>query len=372
LRTEIHPVNTQASIVKDPSPPPSNLLQRRDLTEIQNKGLDTIFVLDCSRSMGEKLDSNSKSTKLDICKTALVSALSRASENNCPDRIGLLAVYTNILAKPIISVVMKFHEISKARSGSIPIEDIISLRAQGSTALYAAISEATKILAINRTMQSVSQQIILITDSKNNTGEQPMKILAESIKNRTKIHVIDLGNRKVAESLKMICDATGGQFFFVTNATDLQSNLYSTFSNPPESQKREDVDPRRSYFSAIYADRARPPVIPKRRKAETVEEIRLNLDQIKNELRNMGEMLKSGQINQMQYTERYSILQFDLQELRQSIRELRSKLSRELAEYTLSQENVPGDSLSNSNINEHLLELDQQRELLKQSASFVS
>jgi Mg-chelatase subunit ChlD len=369
LRNEVQSMKTAASATGS-----SSVIHVRDPMRFQNKGLDSIFVLDCSRSMGEKLDANSKSTKLDICKTALVSALSRASESNCPDRVGLLAVYTNVLAKPIVNEVMKFGEISKKELGSrsIPIEEIVALKCQGGTALYAAISNATKILVANKSAKSASQQIIMITDSKNNTGEEPMKVLSESAKNRIKIHVVDLGNKKVVDSLKMICDATGGQFAFVTNAGDLHSNLYAAFSAPVENREREDSGRARVFFPNFLGEQARPPVTPKRRKAETVEEIRSSIDQIKGELESMAQLLRSGQMNQMQYTEKYSILQFDLQELRQSIREQRSRLNRELSEYALAQDKVPDDSLLNREMNERLLELDRQIEILKQSAAFVS
>jgi hypothetical protein len=352
----------------------SSLVDPKDMPMIQNNGIDSIFVLDCSRSMGEKMDSSSKSTKLDLCKTALVSAFSRAAENSTPDRVGLLAVYTNILAKPVISEAMKFGEISRKVGGSrsIPIEEIVAIKCQGGTALYAAISKATKILVVNKSTRSTSQQIVMITDSKNNTAEQPMKVLAEAAKNRVKIHVIDLGNKKVQENLKMICDATGGQFALVTNGNDLQSNLYAAFSAPIENQGKEGGGPARVLIPAIFGEQARPPVTPKRRRAETVEEIRSSIDQIKNELESMSELLKSGSMSQMQYTEKYSILQFDLQELRQSIREQRSKLNREISEYALTQDKISDDSSLKRETNERLLELDRQIEILKRSAALVS
>jgi Mg-chelatase subunit ChlD len=371
LRNDIEPVKRSGVLASS-----SSSIETRDPPRFQNKGIDSIFALDCSRSMGEKIDSNSKSSKLDLCKTALVSAFSRALENNSPDRVGLLAFSTNILAKPVISEVMKFGDISRKESGAktVPIEDIVAIKCQGGTALYAAISRATKILVSNKSSRSSCQQIVLITDSKNNTAEQPMKVLAEAAKNHIKVHVIDLGNKKVQESLKLICDATGGQFAFVNNANDLQSNLIASFSAPIQSQNQEKdgAAPTRILFPAIFGEQARPPVTPKRRKAETVGEIQSSIEQIKDELEKMTESLKSGRMNQMQFTEKYSILQFDLQELRESIREQRSKLNREMSEYALAQDRMPGDNSINRETNERLLELDRQIEILKQSAAFVS
>lgn len=369
MRSEIEPITKSGAITSSSS----SLVERRDQARVQSKGIDSIFVLDCSRSMGDKMDSASKNTKLDLSKTALVSAFSRASENNSPDRVGLLAVNTNILAKPVISEIMQFGEISRRASAkSIPIEEIVAIKCQGGTALYAAISKATKILVSHKSSRSSSQQIIIITDSKNNTAEQPMKVLAEAAKNRIKIHVIDLGNKKVQDSLKMICDATGGQFAFVTNANDLQSNLFTAFSVPVENQGKDGASLTKVLFPAIFGEQARPPVTPKRRRAESVDEIRLSVDQIKTELETMTESLRAGRMNQMQFTEKYSVLQFDLQELRQSIREHRSKLNREMSEYALAQDKMPDDASLNRETNERLLELDKQIEILKKSAAFVS
>ncbi len=370
MRSEIEPITRSGASAGYSS----SLIEGRYPARVQTKGIDSIFALDCSRSMGDKMDSTSKSTKLDLCKTALVSAFSRATENNSPDRVGLLAVNTNILAKPLISEIMKFGEISRRDSGSksIPIEEILAIKCQGGTALYAAISKAEKILVSNKSSRSSFQQIIIITDSKNNTAEQPMKVLAEAAKNRIKIHVIDLGNKKVQDSLKMICDATGGQFAFVTNANDLQSNLFAAFSVPVENQGKDGASLTKVLFPAIFGEQARSPVTPKRRRAENVDEIRLSVDQIKTELETMTESLRAGRMNQMQFTEKYSVLQFDLQELRQSIREHRSKLNREMSEYALAQDKIPGDASLNRETNERLLELDKQIEILKKSAAFVS
>jgi Mg-chelatase subunit ChlD len=342
-----------------------------------NRSLDTIFVLDCSRSMGDTLDSSSKTSKLEISKSALISALSRAAENNCPDRVGLISVSTNIMAKPIVKEHIKLEEIRSEKEGTqknIPIENIAGIKPQGGTALYSGISYATAILVKNKGFKNRNQQMVIITDSKNNTAEQPMKVLAESARNQIKIHVIDLGNKKVQSSLKMISDATGGQFAFVVKAADLQSNLQAAFTVPipedPDGKAR--LISSRTLIPAIFGDHTNPKITPKRKRAESVDEIRLSIDQIRKELESFSNSLKNGKISQLQFTEKYCVLQFDLQELRQSIREQRSKLNREMSEYALAQDRIPPDSSLNKETNERLLELDRQIQILKESAEFAS
>jgi von Willebrand factor type A domain len=370
LASNIEPIRSGASMVSSPAS-----LEGRSDGRTQIKGIDCIFALDCSRSMGDKLDSSSKSSKLDLCKTAFVSAFSRAAEKNSPDRVGLIAVSTNIMAKPVITEVMEFQEISKADGTRkpIPIEDIVAIKCQGGTALYAGIAYATRILTKNRGLHSSSQQIVLVTDSKNNTAEQPMKVLAEAAKHRIKIHVIDLGNKKVLDGLRMISDATDGQFAFVSNGSELQASLFAAFTLPAEDESKEaaTAGSARVLLPSAFRDR-RPPVLSKRKKAESVDEIQLSIEQIKKELETITQGLNSGALNQMQFTEKYSILQFDLQELRQAIREQRSKLNREMSEYALVRDKIPEDSSLNRKTNEQLLELDRQIEILKQSAAFVS
>ncbi|MHB1908049.1 MAG: vWA domain-containing protein [Nitrososphaerales archaeon] len=348
------------------------IIQKTETRRGQVIPVDSVFVLDCSRSMGDPLESNSKSAKIDLAKTAIVSAFSRAAENACPDRIGLLTVSTNIFAKPIIKEVVTFGEISSqdASGKGLPIEDIVSIKCQGGTALYAAISYATKILVTKKGSRTNDQQIVILTDSKNNTAEQPMKVLSEAAKNRIKIHVIDLGNLKVKDSLKMISDATGGQFALATNAKEIHSNLFAAFT-PPQVESAKPESRGTILLPDMFADQVKPPVTPKRRKPETVEEISSSIDQIKGELISLTDSLKSGKKTQMQFTERYSILQFELQDLRQAIREQRSKLNREMSEYALVQDKISKDSL-NEEANNRLMELDRQIQILKQSATFVS
>lgn len=351
----------------------ASIIQKTETRRGQVIPVDSIFVLDCSRSMGDPLESNSKSAKIDLAKTAIVSAFSRAAENACPDRVGLLAVSTNIFAKPIIKEVVTFGEISNqnAPGKGLPIEDIVSLKCQGGTALYSAISHATKILVTKKGSRTNGQQIVILTDSKNNTAEQPMRVLSEAARNRIKIHVIDLGNSKVKDSLKMISDATGGQFALATNAKEIHSNLFAAFT-PPQQVESAKPDSRGTILLPdMFTDHVKPPVTPKRRKPESVEEISSSIDQIKSELISLTDSLKSGKKTQMEFTERYSILQFELQDLRQAIREQRSKLNREMSEYALVQDKISSDTL-NEETNSRLMELDRQIQILKQSATFVS
>jgi Mg-chelatase subunit ChlD len=364
-------------MIKDNSATTITSTSAKERDQSLNRSLDTIFVLDCSRSMGDALDDSSKTSKLEISKSALISALSRAAENNCPDRVGLISISTNILAKPIVKEHMKLEEISSGKEGTpknIPIENIAGIKCQGGTALYSGISYATKLLVTNKNFKHRNQQIVIITDSKNNTAEQPMKVLAEAARNQIRIHVIDLGNKKVQSSLKMISDTTGGQFAFVTKAADLQSNLQTSFTipAPEDADAKARLNSSRTLIPAIFGEHVNPKITPKRKRAESVEEIRLNIDQIRKELENLSYSLKNGKINQMQFTEKYCIFQFDLQELRQSIREQRSKLNKEMSEYALAQDRFAPDSSLNKEANERLLELDKQIQILKESAQFAS
>lgn len=105
---------------------------------------------------------------------------------------------------------------------------------------------------------------------------------------------------------------------------------------------------------------------------ESVEEFHLSIDQIRKELESLSNSLKNEKIIQMQFTEKYCVLRFDLQESRQSIREQRSKLNREMSEYALAQDRIPPDSSVNKETNERLLELDKQIQILKEPAEFAS
>lgn len=344
---------------------------------------DSILVLDSSRSMGDILDPKARTSKLDLAKSALISALSRAVEGECPDRVGIITVSTNVFAKPIIKEVMPMGELT-TKSGSaapvkknVPIETIAGIKCQGGTALYSAISHCVKNLVANRISATRPQQIVILTDSKNNTSEQPMRVLAEAARNHIRISVIDLGNEKVKESLKMISDATGGDFSFVSNAFELQQSLFSKFTT--DTLKDGAASEDRVYRSRILlpailnSGSAKPvPIAPKRTRAETVEEINYSVEEIRKELETLNVSLRAGRMTQVQFTEKYCVLQFELQELRQSIREQRSKLNKEMSEYALAKENMPRESELNKETNERLVELDRQIQNLKESAAFAS
>lgn len=364
---------------------PNEHEQTREVQAMSNDYLpsECVLVLDCSRSMADPLDRKTRIAKLELSKSALVSSLSRAVECRCHDRVGIVSVSTNIFAKPIIKEILQLSELTGEKNGketgkNIPIESIAAIKCQGGTALYAAISYSTKMLTAAKTIKRRPQKIVIITDSKNNTSEQPMKVLAEAARNHVKISVIDLGNDRVKDSLKLISDTTGGDFTLVSNADELQQSLFSSFTSPVPStnedgMKSEQIVHARILLPGIFNSSGKTnPLTPKRTKAETIEEINLNIDQIRTELEGLTSSLKSGKISQMQFTEKYCVLQFDLQELRQSIREQRSKLSKQMSEFALAKDNMPKESSLNRESNARLLELDKQIQDMKESAAFAS
>jgi hypothetical protein len=373
----------------------STLQDRKNVFErtAQHKGVDVIYVLDCSRSMGDRLSPEVKSSKLELSKTALVSTISDSMGFAEGDRIGVISANTNIFAKPIIAVIMPLQDAGPSHSGGgIPIEKIASLKTEGGTAWAPAIRQAVKML-VEAEKRGNSQQIIILTDSKNNTSDQPIRIIPEAVKRRIKIHMVSLGNKKDREYLKLPSDLSGGEFRLVSSPSELGAHSLSPVFPPRKSEQSQKVpnDPslegsrvRRvdTFMTARQQSMATPPersvtkeielpktflITPKRKRAKTAEEINTAVEEIAREYAKLTADLKQGQITQAEFSEKYSICQFELQELKQSISELRAKLSREVAEYALARQRDPSDEKFHKALSDHLLKLERQVQSLRTS-----
>ncbi len=377
----------------------------------QQAGVDVLYILDCSRSMGDKLSPDVKSSKFELAATALMSAISETSRYTDQDRVGIIAANTNIFAKPIVTVIAHLQPlIPLVSGGKIPIGKIMSIRTEGGTAWAPAIRYAVKMLVEAEKRPNNEQQIMIITDSRNNTSDQPVKIIPEAIKHRIKIHVVDLGNRKDKELLKLPSDLTGGQFRMIQTAQELTSRLLSPVlperrtdelrfvvgqfsSSPllvPESQTpstpamtvqipplrkastSESTEIRDNQLEKRGVSDKTILITPKKKKPKTLEEVEFGLNEVSEEYRAIVSDLKQGKITQAEFSERYSILQFELQELKQSVSELRAKLSREMSEYAFARERDPSEDAYRRESNSHLLELDRQIEALRNSVAPVS
>jgi von Willebrand factor type A domain len=340
----------------------------------QARGSDCVYLLDCSRSMGDKLG-DTKVSKLDLAKAALVSVLS--SPNHLPqDRIGVIAVNTNIFGKALIRHVIDFDEIKPlADSKTIPMDRIMVLKNDGGTALLAGALEGLKLLTTRSSRNDLN--LFVITDSRSNADVQPGKISNEATAFHVKVHFIVLGEGKTKEKLKLVSDATGGRVHYARNQYELERSMFPVRSIADSEVPTLLSEPKSPPAEALREARPElvklPPVTPKRARADSLEEIQAAVHELTQEYAGLEKDLRDGKISQVQFTESYSVIQYELQELRQSIREIRSKLSKEMIEFAL----VRGQSSEGSadllqETSRHLTELDREITGIYQTAKVVN
>ncbi|MGH2640026.1 MAG: hypothetical protein ACRDF4_12220, partial [Rhabdochlamydiaceae bacterium] len=122
-------------------------------------GTDTIYLLDCSRSMGDKLG-ETRVSKLEIAKAVMVSTLSAASYGPS-DRVGMLAVSTNLFSKPIIREVIPLAEVLPLlQSNALPFDRIMYLKHDGGTALTAGIFESLRAYSSKSSSKDLNVVVI--------------------------------------------------------------------------------------------------------------------------------------------------------------------------------------------------------------------
>jgi Mg-chelatase subunit ChlD len=326
----------------------------------------TIYVLDASRSMGDRLG-QTKTAKLEMSKASLVSALSSAKEYNQNDKVGVLSVNTSILGKGIINEVLPFVEILPLlKSKSVPFERIMLVRNEGGTSVYSGIDRALEILSDDN--DECIRNVVVITDSRSNNTAQNSAILTKATRSRTRINFIVLGEAKGKsfETFRSMTELTGGQFSMANSSSEIESAI-SSFrqqkSTPTlESNTNSENELNKGLQERVVFELPPEivPVLTKRKKAESYDEIVSATEQITREYSDLESSLRNGNITQLQFTEKYSIIQYELGDLRESIRELRSKTSKEITELALVGGKKQGRFQELEQTNKNLLELDRR------------
>ena len=347
------------------------------------KSSDTLYVIDCSRSMGDRLG-DTKVPKIELAKAALISVLSYV--NYSPkDRVGITGVNTNIFGKPVIREILAPTEILPLiESKTVPIDKVMLLKNDGGTAIAAGIIHALDLLTKTGTLNSLN--LVVITDSQSNPDVQPGRIVTAAGNFHVKVHFVVLGNGKTKEKFRLVSDLTGGEVSYVKDQYELERSLLpvrvalqkaaeaETEQSKDNAEQIKEIMPE-AESTALVDLRAPKPnkVTPKRKRPETVEDIQSSVRELLSEYSSLEKELRDGKISQSQFAEGYSVIHYELFELRNSIRDVRSKLSREMMEYALiSKTSGSNNSAVLREANEHLTQLDKQIASLYETAKVLS
>jgi len=190
------------------------------------EGYDILTVLDTSGSM-------EMYHKLDNAK-AIISDFVKKRKN---DRIGLV-VFGNIayIASPLTYDKKTFNEILSRIYPGIAGE---------STAIYDALFLSTNLFKNSKAKNKI---IILITDGIDNSSKTPRDLVIQTLKkDKIKVYAIGIGRSVNAKDLEEISKKTGGKFYWIQNANELQK-VYKEINTLEKSKLKTKTAIEKIYF----------------------------------------------------------------------------------------------------------------------------
>ena len=192
----------------------------------EKPGYDILTVLDTSGSMQmyHKLD-NAKAIISDFIK------------KRRGDRIGLV-VFGNIayIASPLTYDKKTFNEILSRIYPGIAGE---------STAIYDALFLSTTLFKNSHAKNKI---IILITDGIDNSSKTPRDLVIKTLKNKKiKVYAIGIGKSVNAKELEEISKKTGGRFYWIQNANELQK-VYDDINRLEKSKLKTKITIEKIYY----------------------------------------------------------------------------------------------------------------------------
>jgi len=192
----------------------------------EKPGYDILTVLDTSGSM-------EMYHKLDNAKAIISDFIKKRSG----DRIGLV-VFGNIayIASPLTYDKKTFNEILSRIYPGIAGE---------STAIYDALFLSTTLFKNSHAKNKI---IILITDGIDNSSKTPRDLVIKTLKNKKiKVYAIGIGKSVNAKDLEEISKKTGGRFYWIQNANELQK-VYDDINRLEKSKLKTKITIEKIYY----------------------------------------------------------------------------------------------------------------------------
>lgn len=180
---------------------------------VQTTAVDAVMVLDVSGSMGDSADTTNplSGTKIAVLRESAEKFVDELDQN---DRVALIAFETNVH--------LKLGFTSLAQKSTI-VSTINGLTADGSTSLWDGAGNALDL--INAGARPDAQVVtVLLTDGKNNDSENAYDNIASYAAASgvpCKFYSVGVGTQVDENELKDLSARTGGQYWQVTNATQL-------------------------------------------------------------------------------------------------------------------------------------------------------
>jgi Ca-activated chloride channel homolog len=207
-------------------------------TEVRSPGLDIIIALDLSSSMEAPMDPSAPPagrtlpaavqgagierpavrTRLDATKDAIKTFVGRRID----DRIGMIVFSDNAY---VISPLTFDHRYLVRY---IDLVDNQILRGEGMTAIGEGLALSNYLLARQAAVAGRRNKVIVVfTDGENNTGRDPLDVLAESDAAGVRVHIIgvdleaEIRKKPQVQALLRAVERYGGRYFNADTSREL-------------------------------------------------------------------------------------------------------------------------------------------------------
>jgi Mg-chelatase subunit ChlD len=209
-------------------------------TEVRSPGLDIVIALDLSSSMEAPMDPSPPPagrtlpaaiqgtgtarpparTRLDATKNAIKAFVGRRID----DRIGMVVFSDNAY---VISPLTFDHRYLVRY---IDLVDNQILRGEGMTAIGEGLALSNYLLARQAAVAGRRNKVIVVfTDGENNTGRDPLDVLAESDASGVRVHMIgvdleaEIRKKPQVQALLRAVERYGGRYFNADTSRELNA-----------------------------------------------------------------------------------------------------------------------------------------------------
>jgi Ca-activated chloride channel homolog len=193
--------------------------------DVRSRGLDIVMAVDLSSSMEEQIrqgraTARPNETRLEAVREAIRTFVGRRHD----DRIGLVVFSEHAY---VISPLTFDHDYLLRYTDLI---DDQLLRGEGMTAIGEGLSLSNYLLARQSARDARRNKVVVIfTDGENNTGREPLPVLAESDAANIRVHMIGVAleeqvkQKPQVRALLQGVRKFGGRYFDATTVRDLDA-----------------------------------------------------------------------------------------------------------------------------------------------------
>lgn len=170
-----------------------------------------VYLIDCSKSMNKDDGLEDMITsKLNLVKKGITDMIANGKAFKEGDKIAVMGFKQKQLGAVKMVPLIPLQEYSPSLASDPAVKDSISkLIGEGGTPIARAVREVIPLLMDE---QIGKKGIVLITDSSENSGEDPRLVVYDALINGVRIDIVGLGTPADDPILKALAERTGGRY----------------------------------------------------------------------------------------------------------------------------------------------------------------